>query len=145
MNSKLKKKLVDEQALSAAEALELDQALDSPSLSRALMSKLTDDEPSLAWRSSLNQSLIKASGAKAASKVLKWGSGIVVTAAAALGIIALLPRPVVEPNRVLVKSQPVMSNIEESLVSAHKEADLESGLGVSLSQGSTDAPSSDSL
>lgn len=134
MNWELKKKLANEQHLSVEEALRLDQALEAESNVSALMKSLEDEAPSLAWRSALNEKLIASTGRRKRTYAVRWVSGFAATAAVAIFAFVSLPRvnPIAtdyQPQNTVktVKS----TGLEESLLTAHMEADIESGLGVS--------------
>jgi hypothetical protein len=148
MNRELKKKLTDEQPLTVEETLRLDEAIEGQTVVPALLAGLDDTSPSLAWRSELNQKLLLQSGRHKRHTTFRWFSG--VAAAAALVAVAFLsvPRPtktefVREPlagvSKPAVKEGP---SVEESLLTAHREADLESGMGISFDGPSDSKPGS---
>lgn len=137
MNWELIKKLQDEQALSVEETLRLDEALETSASTAGLLNSLDESAPSLAWRSDLNQKLASVSRKTKRQSSFRWLSGF--AAAATLVFVAFLAlpksRPTVNPNRVTsVARKSEATNIEESLVKAHFEADVESGLGMATVQ-----------
>ena len=140
IDENLKDKLTKEQALDLAEALALDEALEGQAQVARLVAELPESEPSLTWRSALNVRLMAASAAKRRRVTLGWVTGVLATAATAFVVLTLVPRtPSGDDGLVPTRpGRPVARGVEESLISAHREADLESGMGVSWSQSSTD-------
>ncbi len=89
MNEDLLKKLTEERPLTPEEALELDQALESPGQAQAAawVRGLSAPEPSMAWRSALNRRLARPARRRT---VWLWGSAAAtVTALSALLAVAL--------------------------------------------------------
>ncbi len=123
MNKELLGRLVKDEALTAPEAHELDQLLDRQKemgLSH-LVRRTPSDEPSLAWRSSLNQAL----AAKRPEPAVKKRSPFVflgtvlVPAMAAVALAVFLVKP---------SSTPVQSLPETRAVAESTPKDLESAL-----------------
>lgn len=141
MNRELKRQIVDESTLSLQQALELDEALEQQGPVARLVGALSDEQPSLAWRSELNAKLERsAARARRSSLSVKWLSGL--AAAAALATCAVFVAPLFtspQQPEPLVLTEPKTPSVEESLVSAHKEADLESGFGVESAEPAPDS------
>ena len=136
MERELKQKLYSEQPLSVEESLRLDEVLEQDSVSSKVLLHLTDEAPSMAWRSQLNARLSAESAKTKKRTAFRWVSGLATTAAVAACAVMFAPTlnsrsSVSSPQARVVHEGP---SVEESLVSAHKEADLENGLGVSWIQ-----------
>lgn len=137
MNWELIKKLQDGQALSVEETLRLDEALESSASSAALLHSLGDSAPSLTWRSELNQKLASVSKKSRRQSSFRWLSGF--AAAATVVFVGFLAVPKAEQDTnprqaTSMARRSEATNIEESLVKAHFEADVESGLGMATVQ-----------
>lgn len=132
MDYELRNKVRDEQPLSLEETLRLDEALETQTAVGVFVGELSDGEPSLEWRSGLNNRLLATRTVKKRRTWFTWGSVGIATAAAATWIVMMplgnKPSPP-EPRRPVARQS--NGSIEESLISAHREADLESGMGVS--------------
>ena len=129
----MKKKLIEEQALTIEESLRLDEALESQTIVPRLMGRLEDGAPSLAWRSALNEKLLAQTGRRKRVSTFRWVSGFAATTAICLVAFIAVPRsqsgPIVD-NPVTKVANSNGGGLEESLLTAHLEADIESGLGV---------------
>lgn len=136
MDRELNRKLQSEQPLSVEESLRLDEELDRSHVSSKVLGLLSDESPSMAWRSQLNARL-SAEVAKSKKRLaFRWFSGVAATAAVAAFAVLVLPTmtssPVATPGKSVVAHEG--PSVEESLVSAHKEADLENAMGVTWTQ-----------
>ena len=128
------KKMLDEQPLTVEEALRLDEALENQTVVSRLMGQLEDGAPSLAWRSALNEKMVAYTGRRKREWTFRWVSGFAATAAITLVAFFAVPRS--QPDPIVFSPIHTMPNskgpgVEESLLTAHLEADIESGLGVS--------------
>ena len=136
MNDGQMRKLWEEQPMTLDESLALDDALEAQAGLGRLVHDLPDPEPSLAWRSALNGRLMAVSPKRRKSPVWTWLSGgVAATALAAFAFVNLIPEtpnpePRVDPAPVVTSS----TGVEESLLTAHNDANLESGLGVAWTQ-----------
>ncbi|MBL8065395.1 MAG: hypothetical protein JNM34_05995 [Chthonomonadaceae bacterium] len=132
MNEKLFEKLIGEQPVTLEEALTLDQALEAQVEVRRAVSSLRESEPSLAWRSELNQRLLVGHKAARKSLVLRWiGGASLVTACCAMFLV--LSRPTVKDdisNQHYVLTNSEGPAVSDALFTAHREADMESGMGI---------------
>jgi len=149
MNFELKKKLMDEQPLTVEETLRLDQAIEAQNVVTGLMAGLEDQAPSLAWRSDLNQRLLLQSERHKRRSAFRWFSGFAAAAATVTAFtLFAIPRsvaPVIDDKPVVAKqSTPAKDgpSVEESILTAHREADLESGMGISFDGPSDSSPGS---
>lgn len=117
------KKLESEQALSMAESHQLDEQLKSQSQIAQAIRALKDEEPSLAWRSQLNERLIGLQAPVAKSRWnRRWGFaglGTAVAATASLMIIMNAKQPVGAP---VAMDQPNATSAEQILLDAHQGA-----------------------
>lgn len=130
-------KLRDDHALTVEDTLRLDEALEAGKPLAGLLKSLDDSTPSLAWRSELNQKLLLVSKKGRRSLGLRWVSGFAAVAAVTLVAFVAVRKPEPRPDvrRTVPVAQSVANaNIEESLVKAHFEADMESGLGFATVQ-----------
>jgi len=134
LDKEILRKLAEEQQLTAAEALRLDEALDSDSRSaHELLDSLEDVAPSYAWRSSLNQRL--AATRKPKSHRLKlvfgWAGGLTAVAATVLAVLIVRQPaktlPVTEPGSLARNT--TTSSLEEALVSSHMQGAAQSTVG----------------
>ncbi len=127
-------KIVRETPMTASESLELDELLEAQVTSAPLVGALHDPEPSLSWRSALNEELLKCSVKPKRRSVTFWVSGFAATAVAVLALFVFMPHAP-KVDRTAISTAPLAKqtgpSLEESLVSAHHEADLETGMGVS--------------
>jgi hypothetical protein len=94
MNEKLLKKLMAEEPLDPAEHLELEQALESGdrNIMSAYLSSQDHVEPSLAWRSQLNDQLRQIAPAQPKRPWLTW-AGLVGVGAAAFVAALIFAQP----------------------------------------------------
>lgn len=136
MNSQLIKKLREEAALTAEESLRLDQGLEAQEKSGSPLSALPEPSLSLSWRSNLNEKLLVQASKKKRVAKLGWFSGI--TASCALCAAVLLVIKNANPsddstvvNKPVSVSKKESSGVEELIITAHSEADMESGMGIS--------------
>ena len=74
-------KIKAEKSLDWQESIELDQALSAQDPLKTLVSGLDDPEPSMAWRSELNQKLVAASAKNKRKALMPWLGGLAAAAA----------------------------------------------------------------
>lgn len=132
-------RLLSEQPLSVEESLRLDEALDGMEHTAHVLSQLKDDAPSLAWRSQLNDRLAKEVSQGKKRVAIKWFGSLAATSAVALAAFVMVKNlpgatPQSKSETPVVVAQHEGPSVEESLVSAHKEADMENSMGVSWVQ-----------
>jgi hypothetical protein len=85
-------KVMTETPLTAEETLLLEQELASQEDVRSLVAALPQPEPSMAWRSALNEELMKAAPKPSRKTWLYWGSGALVGGLACwLAFAVLIP------------------------------------------------------
>ncbi len=110
---------------------ELDAKLQATSPVAKLIKTQIEDEPSLAWRSALNQKLLVESNTQSKAKVSffrSWKFGLVSgLSVACLALMLITPR--IQSNSLTTKSS---QGNESLLLAAHNQADF------ALSVGSTD-------
>ncbi|MGE0000483.1 MAG: hypothetical protein AB7F50_01115 [Fimbriimonadaceae bacterium] len=121
MNKDLLKKLMEEEQLDLAQTVELDQALEAQG--RSLVSSLETPEPSMAWRSGLNERLAEL----APKPKRKWAifSGTTVVAVAAALVIVM-----VQPVRDTPPPAAQEDELEMALAQAHGDAEATARAGV---------------
>ncbi|MBX3097392.1 MAG: hypothetical protein KF812_11065 [Fimbriimonadaceae bacterium] len=121
-NEKARKEL----PMDMEEMLALDEALNQSESVKSVLSSLTDEEPSLAWRSELNEKIasIKPRRPKLALWVPISASAI---AAATLAIVLFIPRNTERPAEVLSQSD---RSVEALILRSHREAEAATVLGV---------------
>lgn len=151
MNEKLLKKLINEEPLDAAEHLELEQALESGdrSLIAQCLSSQDHIEPSLAWRSSLNEQL-RQIAPKPKVSPLRWigfGGAIAAFAAGCAALVFMVsspeadqegtPAPIAQNDKVREDALPKdgltgpnNSELSNALVTAHQSDMAQASLGV---------------
>ncbi len=141
-------KIAHEQALTIEEALELDFELEESASMQSLLHGMEDPTPSLAWRSELNSRLLAVSPRAKKTKTWAWLSGFSLTGLAVAGLVMVFAKP---PTSSPVPDQPTIQlsarkspAVEESLINAHHEADIESGMGVAYSQSGFESQTSGS-
>ena len=132
LDKEILSKLVSEQPLTAAEALRLDEALDSEGeRAQGLLDACDDVAPSYAWRSSLNQRLAATKQAKKPrlKLVFGWAGGLTAVAASTLAILraqnTAKPTPGIN-NSGLAKASP---SFEEALLTSHMQGATQSNVG----------------
>lgn len=111
------KKFVNEESLTMADSHELDQLLDASEPLGVAMRELSDDEPSLAWRSSLNERLI-AMHAPRRSRGRLWGMARLGTAVAVTASIVFMAKPAETTAPSSLQSS--SSSAEQILLDAHR-------------------------
>ena len=127
MKKELFEKLVKDQPLTVHEAHELDQILDAQEEQGLsfLVRRTPSEEPSLAWRSALNQALVssQAPAKRRKSPWLVFGTVLAPAAAAvALAVFLFKPgiqQPVIEPASMQVVSSSG-SDLESALLLVHE-------------------------
>jgi len=116
-----------EQPLDVQDALRLDESLEATSSVRTLVQSLADDEPSLAWRSELNEKLMGARRPARGGWRLWLPVGGSAVAAACLALAFFRPSP--EPTTP-VASANESNSVEAIILQSHREADATTVLGV---------------
>lgn len=134
LDKEILRKLAEEQQLTAAETLRLDEALDSDGHAvHELLDSLEDVAPSYAWRSSLNQRLAATRKPKAhrLKLVFGWAGGLTAVAATVLAVMIVQQptksQPVTEPGSLARNT--TTSSLEEALVSSHMQGAAQSTVG----------------
>ena len=141
MDKDLIRKLLDEHPLTAEESLRLDGALEgarSQFVAQAV-GGLEDETPSLAWRSRLNETLVKASKRRRVAQFWRLGFGATALAAACFMVLTLMnPEvPGETPKSRPVASQPHKESVEDAILSGHQDAINEASLGVNIAYNSS--------
>jgi hypothetical protein len=129
MDKELFKKLVGEQALTAEEALRLDEALEVTRTAKDVVEELPDETPSLSWRSGLNQRLALVSKRRRTVVLLRFGMAATAVAAASLLAITLF-QPINKPKPAGAHYAENEPSLEETILSGHEEATSQASLGV---------------
>ncbi len=135
MDKELFKKLIDEQPLTAEEALRLDGALEGEGSKMALhaVSALSEDAPSMTWRSSLNQRLSQVSRMRRTAVYWRFGVAASAVAAASVLVVSFIQpfRPeTVENPRIADNNEPT---VEEAILIEQEDAMGQASLGVHIS------------
>jgi hypothetical protein len=110
-------KLKSEKPLDWRESCELDLLLDKDTKVSSVMSSLSDAEPSLAWRSQLNERLVKVAKRKRKLAFVPWVGGLVTAGAACFAVLMVTSHPTVE-RPVLVRTNPT---VEAELFTVHAQ------------------------
>jgi len=138
MDKELFKKLIDEKPLTAEEALELDEALESDACEQVahMVAAQHDDAPSLEWRSELNEKL--SSETRKGRKAWFWGVGAAVStgAAATLMFLAMFNAPISEGpqgGNVADNTAAQTDTLEDLLIEEHQQAMNQEQLGLYVS------------
>lgn len=121
MNRDLLKKLMEEADLSLSETVELDKALESQGPS--LASKLEGTEPSMAWRSTLNERLAEL----APKPKRRWAIYSATTLVAVAAAVIVL---VITPHSTVPETSTPPDELEMALAQAHEDADAAAQAGV---------------
>lgn len=118
MNPELLKKLAEEAPLSPAEQAELDAALGGSAAISSAVRDLPTEEPSMVWRSELNEKLA-AMGAPRKSKLAGfwWKLAAPVAATAIIGAAFFMNRPEVASSPAGIAS----ASVEEEIWGTHLE------------------------
>ncbi|MCG9895116.1 MAG: hypothetical protein MH204_06540 [Fimbriimonadaceae bacterium] len=135
MKKELLDKLMAEEALTAAEMLELEEALESQESAGVawLAGRLPDEEPSLEWRSRLNQRLADHAPAPARRRPV-WHWLAPLGAAACLGAALVFAPRFPEgpaPTARFDESEMVASGLEDAMVAAYTAVSAAESVGVS--------------
>lgn len=139
MDPELKKKLASEEPLSLSEAMQLDERLAAGSGVSRVLKGLEDGEPSLAWRSALNERLREVAADSEPKGLARWfgrngavrrampiaASGV---AAAILAVAIWLPRSGSQESTV-VATEP--ATVEDVIIESHFRSEGAQVLGVS--------------
>ncbi|MBS1709413.1 MAG: hypothetical protein JSS65_11930 [Armatimonadetes bacterium] len=141
LDKEILRKLADEQPLTAAESLRLDEALESerPGVS-TMLDSLEDVSPSYAWRSSLNLRLAATRRAPRLKLLLGWTGGLTAVAASVMALM-MVNQPKIStiaapaPQQTIAKAP---SSLEEALVSSHMQGTAQSSIGAVPVQGPED-------
>ncbi|MBX3112687.1 MAG: hypothetical protein KF857_11835 [Fimbriimonadaceae bacterium] len=124
LDKEILRKLREEQPLTAAETLRLDESLEAgASRAHQLLDGLDDAAPSYAWRSSLNQRLVstKRHHAPRLKLFIGWAGGLTAVAASALAMVMTQnsAKPTPAPDHGPLAKSVTPSSFEETLVSSH--------------------------
>lgn len=141
MDKNLMEKLAREDALTAEEMLRLDRMLDDSGAGPALwVGQLPDADVSLAWRSDLNEKLIRQSQRRRTARIWTFGSSAVAVAASAFALFTVL-RPAEGPVSAIAGEPVVAAPMTDgALVRAHNDAVVQASLGVTLPSESGSSP-----
>ncbi|MCW5938855.1 MAG: hypothetical protein KF884_05085 [Fimbriimonadaceae bacterium] len=115
------KKLVREEPLRVDESLWLDEALDSQGPVREWVGQAAADEPSLAWRSRLNQRLAASVPKPRHWRRRPWAPAIGFAGVAAGALFLATMNPIGKPSAAPELDS---TSFEHKLVKAHHEAGL---------------------
>lgn len=123
MNSEFEEKLAREKDLSRDEQIRLEMALDSREHAeiRSWVGELTDEDPSLAWRSALNERLHAAKPATREPKLRwRWASvmGLGLASALTLTVYLVGLKPTANPRAT---SPSEKASVEANLLAAHQD------------------------
>lgn len=141
MNNDLIKKLKNEEGLTAVEAHELDRRLEEQTLAGIghLMKKEEDPQPSLAWRSSLNEKLLAVKPAPKTPWLVRfwpvWAAPVAAGAAALAfmvhGAVSGPSAPNGAPDSRAYTSN-ASGTVEAALVALHRQGDAAEAAAVTL-------------
>ena len=136
MDKKLFNKILADEQLSAEESLRLDEALESKASAAAVSAvrALGDEAPSLAWRSDLNEKLMK--GSRRRRTQVMWRYGLAVTAGAtAMFLFVNFSQPI--PGKTTTFGEPAhvsqAASLEDDVLSDHQNAMTQASMGVIVS------------
>lgn len=141
IDPQLRNKLTKEESLSAAEALQLDAMLEQSKPTQTVIASLDDPALSLAWRSSLNEKMLKQSQRRRATKWWGFASSAAVAAASIYAFVAILPTS--NPTDLAAKEHYVTSTpsrTEGALYRVHNESVVQASLGVTMPSDSGSSP-----
>ncbi len=142
LDKDLLRKLDEEQPLSVADALRLDEALEADDTRcRGLLTDCEDAAPSFAWRSELNQRLATTRRAPKLKLLVGWAGGLTAVAASAL-VLFMNQTPVQNPSRKQVVANDsnlaAHSSFEDALISSHMQGAAQSSVGATPVQETND-------
>lgn len=131
MNEILKKKLMDEKALTVADSLELDVALEQSSAIADLVEPVASVQPPLEWRSGLSQRI----HVEAKRSNRRRGVRTLVTVGCSLCATAMLAVMIMGERANLnsgfaSSTDGAAESVEERMVQFHIEAENQASLGV---------------
>lgn len=131
LEKEILRKMVDEQPLTAAETLRLDQALEADDRSGRVLGAIEDAAPSYAWRSGLNQRLAATRRAPRVKLFFGWAGGLTAVAASVIAVVMTQHRVIVPTPHEdqLVAAKPAKSTFEETLLSSHMQGASQSAVG----------------
>ncbi len=141
IDPQLRNKLTKEESLTAAEALQLDAMLEGSKSTQTVVASLEDPALSLAWRSSLNEKMLKHSQRRRATKWWGFASSAAVAAASLYAIIAILPTS--SPSELTTNPRYVTTapnRTEGALYRVHNESVVQASLGVTMPSDSGSSP-----
>ncbi len=139
MENQFTQKLSEESALTAAELSALDQALDAQeSDMKSILGQLPTPEPSLMWRSALNEKLreVQVVSRKKAIR-LRWGwmSGLTTVGAAACAILIFTSHASNPPGQTSISAP----KLEMALVDSHRQDSSKIAMGFDVNDNETPA------
>jgi hypothetical protein len=126
MNPELRRKLMAEEPLTLEESLQLEAHLAQSGTLSQMVADLPDDEPSIAWRSQLNDRL-REMAPKPKAKRLWLPIGLSSVAAAAAAVIIFMPKGSAVPPTV---ANDQVGSLEEAVVRGHNAGESAIVLGV---------------
>jgi hypothetical protein len=100
---------------------DLDELLKDESV-RGLVGALPEDEPSMAWRSELNEKLLSLQAKPRARWWASWRPMAGLAVAGALALTLLVRSPQADPN-------PQVTGLDEVLIAAHRESAARQEIG----------------
>ncbi|HXH60165.1 MAG TPA: hypothetical protein VNI20_02275 [Fimbriimonadaceae bacterium] len=139
MDKGLFKKVLDEQALSAEEALALDGELEGTAQTSVgkIVGALEDHAPSLSWRSGLNQRLAKESRGRRFTPVFRYSFALVAVAGATLLVATFMRAPgatrPTDVNSPVAADSSKHESLEDTLMYEHQEEASKASLGIYVS------------
>ncbi len=142
MDQNLYQKLSREDALTAEESLRLDTMLEQTGQADVWVSQIEEPAMSLAWRSSLNDQLIKRSAMRRQTRFWSFGSTAVAVAASAFALFMVQSKEPINSSAPM-SSRPTTNSgplAEGALVRAHNDAVVQASLGVTLPSESGSSP-----
>ncbi|MBL8060537.1 MAG: hypothetical protein JNK63_07475 [Chthonomonas sp.] len=117
LNPEITKKLVQEESLQMAESHELDQMLSASDGVGVTLRGLEDSEPSMAWRSGLNERLLSMHAPKRV-KARVWGVTGFGTAVAVAASVFFFAKPA--PTSMPSSSLASRASAEQIMLDAHR-------------------------
>ena len=135
MDKELFNKLRNEHPLTAEEALRLDEMLEGGGsrLVAQAVSALQDEEPSLTWRSALNERLASVSRSRRTALVWRFGAAATAVAAASFAVLTLVQPRVPEQSQGPRIAENRGPTLEDTILSEHQDAMGQASLGIHVS------------